>query len=196
MLMLTFRTGQIKLVWIQEKCQKHVYVLKSHAPCIAWNLSFFYFVWKLSTEPWATEITLNHCQRERMWTVSKTTCTMAFQSCFNHPYVQLTIVVEVNIIRQRLVLRREVRSFVFQELPFHTIFIFFFLPPVRKATWWKNEHVWERGNCFSVVRPCSLCLFSVCVLHGVGPSKCKIKKKSFSRPSPAILLLFLLLFDL
>lgn len=45
---------------------------------------------------------------------------------------QPTIIVEVDIVRQRLVLRREVGSTVFQEPPFHSIFIFLFFPPDEK----------------------------------------------------------------
>lgn len=45
---------------------------------------------------------------------------------------QPTIIVEVDVVRQRLVLRREVGSTVFQEPPFHSIFIFLFFPPDEK----------------------------------------------------------------
>lgn len=43
-----------------------------------------------------------------------------------------TIIIEVDVIWQRLVLRREVGSAVFQEPPFHSILIFLFLPPDEK----------------------------------------------------------------
>lgn len=45
---------------------------------------------------------------------------------------QLTVIVEVNIVWQRLVIRREEGSVVFKVLPFHSIFILLFLPPDRK----------------------------------------------------------------
>lgn len=55
-----------------------------------------------------------------------------------------TVIVEVYVVWQRLVLRREVGSSVFQEPPFHSIFIFLFLPPDKKT--WKSEHAFQTAR--------------------------------------------------
>lgn len=64
-----------------------------------------------------------------------------------HFYAQLTVIVEMNVVWQRLVLRREVGSSVFKELPFHPVFIFFFFPPDRKQDHKKNENISSENYC-------------------------------------------------
>lgn len=62
-------------------------------------------------------------------------------SCQNK--TKLTIVEEVNVVRKRLVLWREVRSVVLQGLPFHSVFVPLFLPPDRKQ---RDENRRRRGT--------------------------------------------------
>lgn len=83
-----------------------------------------------------------------------------------HPFhftlsdIQLTTIVEVNVVWKRLVLRREVGSIVFEELPFHPIFILLFLPPDTRQ---EDEKV----KIAALLPPCSLLLI-VCACAGVG----------------------------
>lgn len=69
--------------------------------------------------------------------MSKSTAIKPFQPCFIHFDIfsfsaQQTIIVEMNVVWQRLVVSREVGSIVFEELPLHPIFVLLFLPPDRK----------------------------------------------------------------
>lgn len=68
-----------------------------------------------------------------MWSVLNpfNPVSITLSDTFNYQ-APLTSIVEMYVVRQRLVLRREVGSIVLQELPFHPIFILFFLPPDRK----------------------------------------------------------------
>lgn len=95
----------------------------------------------------------------------------------------------MDVIRQGLVLRREVGSLVFKELPFHAIFILFLLPP--------NE---EKGGKIAALFILHFGLCSnMCGGGGggvVGSIRDGKRESSVFQPSPSTLLLLLLLFDL
>ena len=75
--------------------------------------------------------------REKKWGVSKSPVIKPFQPCFIQFDIfsfsaQQTIIDEMNVVWQRLIVGREVGSIVFKELPLHPIFVLLFLPPDRK----------------------------------------------------------------
>lgn len=144
--------------------------------------------------PWSAKI-LNYCQRKYM-ECQKITCIKPFQACFIHTFfhAQLTTIEEVNVVWQRLVVRREVGSIVFKKPPFHPIFVLLFLPPDKDRWWKKWGHIWESENRCALVSPC-VCVCA-CVCAGGGSRSYQNEESSISQPSPAILLLLLLLFDL
>lgn len=101
---------------------------------------------------------------------------------------QPTIVVEVDIVRQRLILRREVGSTVFQEPPLHSIFIFLFFPPDEK----------EANERLNILRDTDIFhwfLVSWWMQQGCVGSM-ENERNGISKPSPTTLLFFFLLFDL
>lgn len=100
----------------------------------------------------------------------------------------LTVVVKVDVIRQGLVLRREVGSLVFKELPFHAIFVLLLLPPNKEKG---GKLLQSSFSNFSFVFVCARA-------GGVGCGSIQggKRKSSIFQPSPSTLLLLLLLFDL
>lgn len=115
------------------------------------------------------------------WSESKITLSFTLSDRFNF-HAQLTIIVEVNVVWQRLVVRREVGSIVFEELPFHPIFILLFLPPNRYQNYEKMM-VYLRVKLLLPCFPMYLVFDYVCVclwVVGGGPDQCEIKRAAFS----------------